>query len=499
MALGPTMKQRWLGRIGRIAGHVGLGAFGVAVITAVCFPLHPDLAIPAFLYLLLVVLQSAVAEFAASAIVSVIAVATLDYFFVPPILAWDINRPLDSMALVTYLATSLVITRFAAQARTAARNSESKRQALALLYEAACQLLSLEPEAAAGEGSLRILREVFGLRAACLYDASDAKAQLDGDSVCGLAERTRRALLERRDYDDPRSKVFIRCLRVAGKITGAVGFEGLHDAESTLGSLATLTAGTLDRARSYQSASEAAAATQAETLRSALLDAFAHEFKTPLATIITATEGLRQTGDLLPEQIEMAEIVENEATRLSHLATRLLRMARLDRAEVKPKLERRDLAALVSRTASQLRQQAGQRSVALDLGRESVEVLADCELLSLALMQLLDNALKYSSSNSVVCVRLEFDEGFASIRVTSEGIPIPAEERERVFERFYRGSAVGQVAPGSGLGLYFARRIVMAHGGSLELDCHSANGEDTTFCMRLPAVTSQTLHELQAS
>jgi len=499
MAPRATVTQRRLARLGRVIKHIALGALGVAAITAVCFPLHPDIAIPAFLYLLLVVSQSAVAEFAASAIVSVIAVATLDYFFVPPILAWDINRPLDSMALATYLVTSLVITRFAAKARSAARASESKRKALALLYQAACQLLSLEPEAAAGERTLQLLREIFALHAACLFDAGDAKAKLDGDSQYGLAERTRHAFLEGRDYDDPPTKVFVRCLRVAGKITGAVGFEGLNDAESTVDSLATLTAGTLDRARSYRTASEAAAATQAETLRSALLDAFAHEFKTPLATIITATEGLREAGALAPEQLEMAAIVEGEALRLSHLATRLLRMARVDREEVKPKLEHEDLRALVRRTADQLRQQSAQRSVALDLGRERVEVLADSELLSLALMQLLANAFKYSSSNSVVMVRLELGEGVASIRVTNEGFPIPAEERERVFERFYRGSSVGQVASGSGLGLYFARKIVVAHGGSLELDCQPENGEDTTFCMRLPAAMSEALHELQAS
>jgi two-component system, OmpR family, sensor histidine kinase KdpD len=494
------MTQRVLGRLLRIAGHVALGSLGVAAITAVCFPLHPDLAIPAFLYLLLVVLQSAVAEFAASAIVSFVAVACLDYFFVPPILAWDINRPLDGMALLAYLATSLVITRFAARARNAARASESKRKALALLYEAACQLLSLEPEAAAGESTLRILREVFGLHAACLVDGTTAKAQLDGDSAHGLAERTRRACLEHRDYDDPSSKVFVRCLRVAGKVTGAVGFEGLGDAESTVGSLATLTAGTLDRARSYQAANEAAAATQAEILRSALLDAFAHEFKTPLATIITATEGMRQTGMLVPEQIELAEIVENEASRLSHLATRLLRMARLDREEVKPRLKHEDLAALIKRTADQLRQQAAQRIVTLDLSRERVEVLADSELLGLALIQLLDNALKYSSAEDTVCVRLEFGEGLACIRVTSAGIPIPAEECERVFERFYRGSGVAHVAPGSGLGLYFARKIVVAHGGSLELDRQPAASDGgTTFCLRLPVAHSEALHELQAS
>ena len=218
-----------------------------------------------------------------------------------------------------------------------------------------------------------------------------------------------------------------------------------------------------------------------------------------MATIITATEGLREAGALAPEQLEMAAIVESEALRLSHLATRLLRMARVDREEVKPKLEHEDLRALVRRTADQLRQQSAQRSVALDLGRERVEVLADSELLSLALMQLLANAFKYSSSNSVVMVRLELGEGVASIRVTNEGFPIPAEERERVFERFYRGSSVGQVASGSGLGLYFARKIVVAHGGSLELDCQPENGEDTTFCMRLPAAMSEALHELQAS
>jgi two-component system sensor histidine kinase KdpD len=492
------MKPRWLSRLPRMAGHVGLGAFGVAAITAVCFPLHPDLAIPAFLYLLLVVLQSAVVGFGASAVVAVMAVATLDYFFVPPILAWDINRPLDSMALATYMVTSLVITRFASQARNAARNSESKRQALALLYDAACQLMSLEPEAAAGKSALRILRAVFGLHAACLFDPSQATDQLDGDSKCGLAERTRCAFLKGRDYDDPPSQVFVRCLRVAGKITGAVGFEGLNDAESTAGALATLTAGTLERDRSYRAVNEAAAATRAETLRSALLDAFAHEFKTPLATILTATEALRAAGALRPEQIEMADIVESEASRLSHLATRLLRMARLDRKEVKPRLESQDIAALIRRTATQLRQQSWQPKVSLYLGCGRVEVLADSELLSLALIQLLDNALKYSISGSVVCVSLDCGEGFAEIRVTSEGTPIPAAERERVFERYYRGSSVGQAVSGSGLGLYFARKIVIAHGGSLDLVCRPEASEDTTFRMRLPAVKSETPHELQA-
>jgi len=499
MAAKATTIRRTLGRLPGIARHVALGGLGVAVITAICFPLHVDLAIPAFLYLLLVVLQSSVAGFAVSALVSLIAVACLDYFFVPPVLAWDINRPLDGMALLAYVATSLVITRFAAKARSAARASESKRRALAMLYDAACRLLSLEPEAAAREGTLQILREVFHLRAACLFDAGSARIQMEGESRSGLAGRTRRAFEATQDYDDPASAVYVRCLRVSGKVTGAVGFEGLHDAESTVGSLATLAAGTLDRARAAQAANEAAAATQAEVLRSALLDAFAHEFKTPLATIITACEGMRETGALAPEQAELAEIVESEASRLSHLATRLLRMARLDREEVKPKLEPSDLQSVVRRTAGQLQPHAARRLDTLDLGGPAVAVLADAELLSLALLQLLDNAVKYSNPESAVRVSLDSGEFFATVRVTSSGISIPAEERERVFERYYRGSSVSRVAAGSGLGLYFARKIAVAHGGSLELDRQPPDADRTTFCLRLPLAHSEKLHELQAS
>src|ERR1700674_5923036 len=97
--------------------QVTLGTFAIAVVTLICYPLHLDLTIPALLFLLVVVLQSLAGGFVSTAITSLVAIGCLDYFFVPPVLHWDIDNPLDRVALVVYLATSLIITRLASKAR----------------------------------------------------------------------------------------------------------------------------------------------------------------------------------------------------------------------------------------------------------------------------------------------------------------------------------------------------------------------------------------------
>ena len=95
----------------------------------------------------------------------------------------------------------------------------------------------------------------------------------------------------------------------------------------------------MGRRLAFRRASHAAAATEAQMFRGAVLDALAHEFKTPPATISTAARSLREFGQLQPEQSELAEIVESEVARLGQLTSRLLRLARLDREEVKPQME----------------------------------------------------------------------------------------------------------------------------------------------------------------
>ena len=133
-------------------------------------------------------------------------------------------------------------------------------------------------------------------------------------------------------------------------------------------------------------------------------------------------------------------MAEMEASRLGLLTSRLLRIARLDREEVKPQLEITDIVELVKHLADRYAERWTDRKLSLTKDAESLEVLADAELLRLAVRQLLDNACKYSQSGSAIKIAIEMQNELVSVRVWNGGSSVPAGERARIFERFYRGA-----------------------------------------------------------
>jgi two-component system sensor histidine kinase KdpD len=427
---------------------VVLGTLGIAVVTLACYPLHFEFAIPAFLYLLVVVVLSTVAGFAPAAITSILGVACLAYFFIPPLLDFRIANPLDGVAAVTYLLTSLIITHLASKARMEARTAENKRKDLALLYEAAYRLLSAEPQDLSSREVLRIFREVFDVNVVCLFDASTGKLEIEGESAHGLADRTRKASLLIQDEEDRSSDTSIRYLNVAGEPMGAVGFEGLRDADSVSGPLSVLAASMLERTQSVAAAATATA--QADVLRTAILDAMAQQFNSPLAAILTSAGAIREAGPLAPQQVRIAGMIEDEAVRLGLLTTHLLRAARVDKDPVQPRLEPTNLAELVARTVQTCRAEA--HTISLALPSTPVKVDADRDLLVLALTYLVGNASKYSPQGATVEVRLESNNEDANVRVTNFGSSIAVQDRERIFERLHR-SVSGSRPPGTGLEL----------------------------------------------
>jgi two-component system sensor histidine kinase KdpD len=324
-----------------------------------------------------------------------------------------------------------------------------------------------------------------------MFDAATAELYAAGCDAVGLGDRTRETYISGKDSDEaPQGRAF-RSLRVGGETVGAIGFQGLNDA-AIAGPLAALAAAALERAKAVRRASDSAAEAQAERLRTAILDALAHEFKTPLATILTAAGGLREAGPLGRDQAELAELVETEAERLSDLSSRLLRLARLDSEDVKPRPEAADLVSIVGGIIERYSRQYPERQFLFEKQGRSNQISADVSLLHLAIGQVVDNACRYSPAGSPVKVTVQFEDGSANAIVWNSGVRISPEEGVRIFERFYRGTDAQRISSGSGLGLYVARKIAVAHGGALALDYNHAVDGGVAFRLTLPILKERT-------
>jgi two-component system sensor histidine kinase KdpD len=320
---------------------------------------------------------------------------------------------------------------------------------------------------------------------------------MDGTSRRHLPDRARQAYILGKDADDAACGVSVRCLRIGSAMTGAIGFEGLPDPKTISPAFVVLAAAALDRADTFRRASHESAAAQAEAFRTAILDALAHEFKTPLATILAVIGGIREARSLEPEHREMAGMIETEILRLSRLTTRLIRTARLEQEELKPQLRPLDIIPFVERVVHRYMHHSREHRTVTTAYCTSVETPADPQLLDLALTQLLDNAFKYSLPASAITVSVQAEDGIVTTSVKNEGTSIAPDEETRIFERFYRGSRVRNLVSGTGLGLYVARKIAAAHGGSLSL-INNVPGKGVVFSLTLPMVNHGG-HNLPAS
>jgi len=477
---------------------VAASSLAIALLTFATYKLHLDATTVVLFYVLVVVLQSLAGGYVASVIVAVVAAAFLDFFFLPPLFSFRIDDPRNVVSWLVFLVIGLVITRLVTRVRVEERSARLHGTEAEHLYEIAMRLLLLTPDQVGGSPALRVIRDVLGSAAVCLFDASTIECSMDGISQYDLAERTRQAYIFGKDANDAACGVFVRCLRIGNTITGAIGVEGLADAETISPAFPVLVATALERAHTFRRASHETAAVQAEVFRTAILDALAHEFKTPLATILAVVGGLRESQRLGPEEVEMAGIIDSEASRLGHLTTRLLRMAQLDREEVKPRLRNTNITALVERVVHRYTAQFPDRRIAVNCLGPTSQAPADRELLDLAVTQLLDNAFKYSVPGSAVTVGIGAEEESITVRVQNEGGSIAPQERDRIFERFYRGSHVRRLVSGAGLGLYVARKIAVAHGGNLDLD-KSASPGAVVLCLTLPALHSNGIHSVAAN
>jgi two-component system sensor histidine kinase QseC len=209
----------------------------------------------------------------------------------------------------------------------------------------------------------------------------------------------------------------------------------------------------------------------------------AHELRTPLAAVKTQAQ-VAQGARSAAERAHALEQVVAGTDRATRLVEQLLTLARLDPQEKLPSVADVDLTAVASAAVAELRARAADKRIGVTLDAPApVPVRGDATMLEALVRNLVDNAVRYTQDGGAVVVRTAVDDGAAVLSVADNGPGIPAAERGRVFERFYRVTGTGQ--SGSGLGLSIVRRIVELHGAVVTLD-DGPQGKGLTVAVRFP-------------
>jgi signal transduction histidine kinase len=225
---------------------------------------------------------------------------------------------------------------------------------------------------------------------------------------------------------------------------------------------------------------------EADRMKDEFVALISHDLRTPLTSIMGYLELALENEDLPETERRYLEVVERNSERLMYLVNDLLFVARLEAGEMDIHLDALDLATVVSQAVEEAGPRARAKEIVLESATDSVPtVSADRGRMFQLLDNLVGNAIKFTPAGGKVEVRLTRRGEFARLEVEDSGIGIAPKDQGRLFERFFRteNTRNGQVS-GTGLGLYIARAIVEAHGGSI--DFSSALGTGTCFCVELP-------------
>lgn len=231
---------------------------------------------------------------------------------------------------------------------------------------------------------------------------------------------------------------------------------------------------------------------EAEELKSAVLDAMAHEVRNPLNSVkLAATTLLSEYDGNELNRRELLTIIEEEANRMDRVIDESMRLARLDADRLSLRKEPQSVAHLIPAVIEEMSALVGVRPIELRVPESLPHAEFDRDMILHVLKQLLSNALKYSPEGSPLTVAAGFIEGSVVIDVVDRGPGVPDEERDRIFDKHYRGKAARSGIRGTGMGLASARAIMQAHGGQIWMTSPPAGG--AAFHVSLPVAASQTV------
>jgi two-component system, OmpR family, sensor histidine kinase KdpD len=465
-----------------------LGILAVILVAAFAYWCGWLLPVSLLLYLLIVVPTALLSGFWQAVIVSFSAVVVHAYVTAKQAPLQSLFNPAadpaNSVTLIVFVLVALLVSRLSARITGHAREAESRGGQMHDLYEFTRRTLQMNLHVEPGPQLVELIHEIFSLEAVAVFDADLHDVYQAGYWPVDPQELAQNVYYFETTDDDPETGIGRRVVRLGTVPVGSLVVRG-DTSPLTNNAIASLIAITFDRYRAFANESRIETERRTEQLRSTVLDSLAHAYKTPLTAIRAASTGLGEMGHLSPGQADLVALIDEQTGLLGDLTTRLLTTARLDAGEVTIHATPVGVGSLIEEVVASLRDRLASMKVFIDLKDDNLVVCCDRQLMVMLLTQYIDNACKYSIFGTTITIRVVHVSSEAIFSVHSFGPVIPMEDRERIFERYYRSSTHPNRASGTGIGLSVAKRAALIHGGYVWVT--SEENEGTTFFAAIPA------------
>jgi two-component system, OmpR family, sensor histidine kinase KdpD len=472
-------------------------------VTLLSIPLaeHFDRSNIVAIFILTVVLIAVRFGRGAAALAAVLSVCSFDFFFVPPRFSFAVSDVQYILTFIIMLAVGLITGQLTAGLRFQARVAGHREERAGSLYEIARDLsgaVQIDQVVRISDASIE---RTFRASAALLLPNATGR-------LAATAPRTDTALnvdlgIAQWAFDKgqpagfgtdtlPGSEVLYIPLRAPTQARGVLAVKArnrrllrIPEQRQLLDTFAALIAIALERVHYVEVAQDALVRMESERLRNSLLAALSHDLRTPLTVLVGLAESLTLTKPpLSAAQFESAEAIQDEARRMSTLVSNLLDMARIESGEVKLNLQWQPLEEVVGAALNATQGMLKQHLVEVHLPRELPLVRIDALLIERVLVNLLENASKYTPPGSKIMLTAEVIADQLSVSVSDNGPGLPAGREEAVFQKFTRGDRES-ATPGVGLGLAICRAIVESHQGKIVAAHRPGGGARFTFTLPL--------------
>ncbi|MGO9437518.1 MAG: ATP-binding protein [Terracidiphilus sp.] len=471
---------RWLG-----------ATMAAAFTTAVLVWLGVSSTTAGLVFLVLVVWTATQAGIAVSLYSAIVCALCFDYFFLPPYHTLRLAGAPEWVAMLSFLASSLVAGRVAERARRQAVQAEQRREDVERLYMLSQEMM-LYDDAAGLMGELpRIIGRIFALDCVVLYSRDE---DLFFSSTAELPMSTQASLSSVSMGLNPTQalpgEITAMPLVVGMRPVGALGWRPPKLSREVATAITAQVAIALTRAVAIEASARMEAAREGERLRTALIDSITHELRTPLTSIRAAATTLRQREGLDEAvQQELAAIVDEESARLDSLIGEAVEMAEIDANVLQVHAEPRHTRALLEHVVEKSQAALAPHYVVISVEEPDKSVWYDPHLLGRVFRHLVENAARYCPPGSRIALRSRHAGDKLEFSVEDNGPGIDPVDLPLIFEKFYRGKKSAGKGKGTGMGLAIARALVSVHGGSIEVSSSPAEG--TVFRFWVPLVEKE--------